>query len=126
MNTKLPIAALAILALAILSTAPLASAQDGMKGMKGMDGMDDMAGMNVKSMPMTGSGTGVIKTIDVKSGKITIAHGPIASLKWPAMTMTFSVNPASLLNGLKVGQKVAFDVSMKGSDSTITALRPAQ
>ena len=123
MNTKLPIAALAILALAILSTAPLASAQDGMKG---MDGMDDMDGMNVKSMPMTGSGTGVIKTIDVKSGKITIAHGPIASLKWPAMTMTFSVNPASLLNGLKVGQKVAFDVSMKGSDSTITALRPAQ
>lgn len=123
MNTKLPIAALAILALAILSTAPLASAQDGMKG---MDGMDDMAGMNVKSMPMTGSGTGVIKTIDVKSGKITIAHGPIASLKWPAMTMTFSVNPASLLNGLKVGQKVAFDVSIKGSDSTITALQPAQ
>ncbi|ADU15451.1 copper-binding protein [Asticcacaulis excentricus] len=123
MNTKLSIAALAILALAILSTAPLASAQDGMKG---MDGMYDMAGMNVKSMPRTGSGTGVIKTIDVKSGKITIAHGPIASLKWPAMTMTFSVNPASLLNGLKVGQKVAFDVSIKGSDSTITALQPAQ
>jgi len=42
------------------------------------------------------------------------------------MTMTLNVSPASLLSGLAVGQKVAFGVTMAGSDCTITALHPQQ
>ena len=118
-----PLVTLSVLTLVALTTAAAASAQDGMKG---MPGMGDMSGMDMKAMPMTGSGTGVIKAIDVKSGKITIEHGPIPSLKWPAMTMTFNVNPTTPLSGLTVGQKVAFDVAMTGPDCTITAIRPQQ
>ena len=41
---------------------------------------------------------------------ITLAHGPIASLKWPAMTMDFRVKDPALLQMLKPGQKIAFDM----------------
>lgn len=33
--------------------------------------------------------TGTIQAVDAGSGKITIAHGLVAALKWPAMTMSF-------------------------------------
>ena len=68
-------------------------------------------------------GSGVIKKLDAKGGSVTLQHGPIAALKWPAMTMAFKVDPG-LLQGLKVGQKVAFTVK---SDATpeIVAIKGA-
>jgi membrane fusion protein, copper/silver efflux system len=42
---------------------------------------------------------------------VEIEHGPIASLKWPAMSMEFKVRDKSLLQHLKPGQAVAFDLS---------------
>jgi Cu(I)/Ag(I) efflux system protein CusF len=37
------------------------------------------------------SATGVVKLIDMDAQKITIEHGPIAALNWPAMTMRFTL-----------------------------------
>lgn len=39
---------------------------------------------------------------------VTIAHGPIASLDWPAMSMQFSFARPELATGLNVGDVVAF------------------
>jgi membrane fusion protein, copper/silver efflux system len=39
---------------------------------------------------------------------ITIAHGPVASIQWPAMTMQFSLERAELGQGLSVGDEVSF------------------
>ncbi|MEK7360457.1 MAG: copper-binding protein, partial [Pseudomonadota bacterium] len=39
----------------------------------------------------------------------TLAHGPIPTLKWPAMTMDFKVKDVALLRTLKPGQKIDFD-----------------
>jgi Cu(I)/Ag(I) efflux system membrane fusion protein len=39
---------------------------------------------------------------------VTIAHGPVASLTWPAMTMQFSFARPELARGLAVGESVAF------------------
>jgi len=57
------------------------------------------------------------------ASKMTIKHEPIASLGWPAMTMSFRAKPVSLLNGLKVGQKIAFDANQGSGLPEITAIR---
>lgn len=58
--------------------------------------------------PQAASGEGVIKAVDVRAGTVVIAHSPIAALKWPAMTMKFTVESAAVLTGVTVGQKVHF------------------
>jgi Cu(I)/Ag(I) efflux system membrane fusion protein len=55
-------------------------------------------------------GEGKIEAVDSARGTVTLAHGPIASLKWPAMTMDFQVKDSTLLRTLKPGQKIAFDM----------------
>ena len=83
-----------------------------------------MPGMpNAASTSKTGKGVGVITALDPKAAKITIKHGPITSVGWPAMTMTFKATPPKLLTGLHVGQTVAFDVRTKGADAEVTALQ---
>lgn len=68
-------------------------------------------------------GSGTIKKLDAKGGAITLQHGPIAALKWPAMTMAFKVEPG-LLAGLKVGQKVDFTVK-PGASPEVVAIKSA-
>lgn len=52
---------------------------------------------------------GTVDDIDLKGGSVSLNHGAIASLKWPAMTMEFKVANASLLKDLKVGAPVSFE-----------------
>jgi Cu(I)/Ag(I) efflux system membrane fusion protein len=33
--------------------------------------------------------SGTLEAIDAKNGTVTVTHGPVASLAWPAMTMDF-------------------------------------
>lgn len=66
------------------------------------------------------TGAGVVKKVDAKAGTVTIDHGPIKALNWGAMTMPFKVSDASLLNGLKVGAKVSFQLK----DQKIVAIKP--
>lgn len=64
---------------------------------------------------------GTIKAIDAKSGKITLAHGPVPELDWPAMTMAFKATPEQIANA-KVDQKVQFEFEAQGMDATITKI----
>ncbi len=86
--------------------------------------MANMPGMNQPAATKTGQGTGVITAIDPKAGRITIKHGAIPAVGWPAMTMTFKATPPALLRGVRAGQTVGFDVRTKGMDAEVTALRP--
>ena len=65
-------------------------------------------------------GTGVVKAVDAKAGVIKIHHGPIAALKWPAMTMDFKAAPAVLASA-KVGKSVTFTLNAAGDQ--VTALQ---
>ncbi|HEU0195602.1 MAG TPA: copper-binding protein, partial [Nevskiaceae bacterium] len=62
-------------------------------------------------------GTGVVKATDTAKGTVTIQHHAIASIHWPAMTMTFRADPPSLLKGIKVGEKVSFTLHPDGMHS---------
>jgi Cu(I)/Ag(I) efflux system periplasmic protein CusF len=49
-----------------------------------------------------------VRKIDVENKKITLKHGEIKALDMPPMTMVFGVKEASLLDALKVGDKIQF------------------
>jgi Cu(I)/Ag(I) efflux system membrane fusion protein len=46
---------------------------------------------------------------NVHEGTLTLSHGPVPELKWPAMTMDFAAPRGGLPQGLKAGDAVAFD-----------------
>ncbi|WP_010219235.1 copper-binding protein [Sphingomonas sp. PAMC 26621] len=81
-----------------------------------------MPGMPMKGAVKSGRGSGVVTAIDLKTAKITIQHGPIAALGWPAMTMAFVATPPALIKGVKVGQRIDFSMRMRGSTAEVTAI----
>ena len=71
-------------------------------------------------------GAGTVDAIDAKAGSITMTHDPIPSLKWPAMTMDFQLANASLLDGLKTGQRVEIEIVQKApGEFLIVRIAPA-
>ncbi len=58
-------------------------------------------------------GRGTVESMDAGKGEVRINHGPIASLKWPAMTMDFQVSGKASLKGLKPGQTVEFHLAQR-------------
>lgn len=81
------------------------------------------------NMPMTADnghtmakGGGTVTAIDKSAGTITLDHGPIAEANWPAMTMAFKARP-ELLDSVKVGDKVAFELALKDGAGEVTAIR---
>ena len=68
---------------------------------------------------------GTVEDVDAKSSMVTLAHGPVPSLKWPAMSMEFKVANSDLLKQLKPGAAVAFEFVERGQGEwVITAARP--
>ncbi|MEJ5992363.1 efflux RND transporter periplasmic adaptor subunit [Ramlibacter sp. PS3R-8] len=71
-------------------------------------------------------GEGIIEGIEARAGTVSLAHGPIATLKWPAMTMDFKVANPSLLQGLKGGARLQFEFVERGQGEwVITRISPA-
>lgn len=102
-----------------------------MSGMKGMD-MKHMDATKCKEMkPAKASkarmnemhvADGVVKQLDSK-GMVTLQHGPVKSLGWPAMTMGFSVKDKALMDKLAVGKKVHVDFSKQGDEYVIQSVK---
>lgn len=70
-------------------------------------------------------GVGVVQSVDASAGTVTIAHQPIASIGWPAMTMPFKVAKPQMLEQVSVGEKVEFTLDGKDMSASITSLREA-
>ena len=81
----------------------------------------DMAGMDMSATIKAAKGSGKVTELDATGGKVTIDHGPILAVGWPAMTMGFQADP-QMLEGVAVGDQVDFTLSLKGNDATVTAI----
>lgn len=101
-----------LIALAILAATPALA-----------DDMKNMPRMAMKAAK-TGAGAGIVTAIDSKAGTVTIQHGPIPAVSWPAMTMTFKAATPNVIRGVKVGEKIGFDVKITGTQNEVTAIRP--
>lgn len=76
--------------------------------------------------PAAHQAEGTVDDIDAKAATLSISHGPVASLKWPAMTMEFKLANSTLLKGLQPGSAVAFEfVERQAGEWVITSLKPA-
>ena len=80
---------------------------------------NSMANMAMSTEAKAGKGTGTVTAIDPLTGKITLDHGPIAELQWPAMTMGFGTKP-DVLKGIAVGDRVAFEFEWNGKSAALT------
>jgi Cu(I)/Ag(I) efflux system periplasmic protein CusF len=87
----------AIIAVSFLGAAPLATAQTVHKA------------------------SGVVTRVD--KDKVTIRHEPVASMKWPSMTMAFVVKDKAVMDKMKKDQKVDFEFVQQGRDYVVTGVR---
>jgi len=65
----------------------------------------------------------VVKAVDRSKGTVTLAHQPIPSLNWPAMTMDFAVKNKILFDKLTVGKQVQVELTQQGRDYVVTAVK---
>ena len=72
-----------------------------------------------------GKGAGTVTAIDAAKGSVTLDHGAIPELKWPAMEMSFAAKPDQL-SGIVVGDKVDFAIEWDGKTGSVTSIRKAQ
>jgi len=107
-----------------------------MKGMEGMDMkdmdakkcQDMMKGMDAKGATKAAKSRiheadAVVKAVDAVQGKVTLAHGRVKSLGWPAMTMAFAVKDKALLDKLAVGKKVHVGFQKEGDSYVVSSVK---
>ncbi len=69
---------------------------------------------------------GEVRKVDKAAGKITIKHGPMPKFDMPPMTMAYRVKDKAMLDGLKSGDKIKFDVDGVGGEFTVLRLEKAK
>ncbi len=66
-----------------------------------------------------------VDDVDAKAGTVMLNHGPVASLKWPAMSMEFKVANPALMKDLPPKAKVTVDfVERQPGEWVITGVKP--
>ena len=73
--------------------------------------------------PRTYRASGTIERITDRN--ITLRHGPVAALEWPAMTMTFATEGAAQVRGFKRGDRVSFQFVQGTDGPRLTGIRKA-
>ena len=83
-----PLAVFSSVIVLSLATVPLSRAQSG-----------DTKAMAIekKSEGKSHRGAGMVKKIDPKAGTVTLEHGAVRSMNWPAMTMALPIESAVAL-----------------------------
>jgi Cu(I)/Ag(I) efflux system membrane fusion protein len=72
------------------------------------------------AMPVSFSAQGKVDGVDADS--ITISHGPITELKWPAMTMPFNKPSPTAFAEVKPGDTVHFEFRKKGEEYELVSV----
>ena len=85
-----------------------------------MDG-EEMPMMDAGSIMQTASAQGTVTAIDAEAGTITVDHGPVPAIEWPAMTMAFEADE-QLRSEVSVGEGIAFEFRTGSEGSVITSI----
>jgi Cu(I)/Ag(I) efflux system protein CusF len=83
------------------------------------------AGMETPAPAVAGpiTGTGTVTQVDAAAGTITLNHGAIAAISWPAMTMQFTAENPAILQGIAVGDTVSFELKSATETSVVTSVQ---
>ncbi len=85
----------------------------------------DAAGLHLAKGVLP-EGEGKINSIDLQKHTVTIAHQPIAALRWPVMTMEFPVEDSVHLLDFKAGDAVTFTLKPRNKKFSVASLKPKQ
>ena len=107
------------LVVTLLLPATASIAQQKMDDMKGMDAGKKQAAATQSAHTAVAR----VKKVDATAGTVTLAHEPVKSLNWPAMTMGFKVTDRSLLDKLAEGKKVEVEFKQVGKDYVIISVK---
>ena len=75
--------------------------------------------------PTQASHQGTGKVVEVSAQEVTLDHGPIASMQWPAMQMAFKLARPELATGVKAGDAVRFSFTQAGDAYVVQSLERA-
>jgi Cu/Ag efflux protein CusF len=114
MKTFIPLLSALFLGIAMTGTGAADRIHEGVNGSPGMIVQARAGAQQISE--------GTVRKVKARAGKITIAHGPLANLGMPPMTMTFDVRNKALLKGVRVGDKVRFRAEQAGNALVVTAL----
>ena len=100
---------------------------DSEASLKGVEArLNDAPRPNAASPAQRHDGRALVEAIGRDA--MTLSHGPIASLKWPAMTMDFKLPKGGAPRGVAAGDRVDFEFSMNPEGvpqlTTVTLLPP--
>ena len=82
---------------------------------------EDMPMMQSGEAGRTASAEGTITAIDADAGTITVDHGAVPAVDWPAMTMAFEAGEA-LRGELAVGDAVTFEFRTSNAGNEIISV----
>lgn len=68
------------------------------------------------------NGVGTVTAVDAAAGTVSLDHGPIAAISWPAMSMQFTVEDPADLQGIAVGDRVSFELKSATETQVVTAI----
>ena len=77
------------------------------------------------ALAQSASADGVVRKIDVNTGRVIIKHGDWHGMDMSAMTMAFNVRDKALLQGVKVDDVVRISIRKEGRDYVITDMKPS-
>lgn len=97
-----------------------------------IDSEASLAGLQIRPLPAAGAAMAPMTAIAAKPAlaeatgrveqvtkdSITLSHGPVPTIGWPAMTMAFRADPM-LLRGLKTGDQVSFAFDQPPAGPTV-------
>lgn len=104
-------------AILVLSATAATAQQTTMDGMESMPMGKPAAGQTVHVAK------GKVTKVDAAAGVVTLAHEPVKSLNWPAMTMGFQVKDKMVLDKLTVGKTVNFEFAQADKRYVITKVK---
>ncbi len=65
---------------------------------------------------------GTVRRVNAEAGSVTIAHGPLANLDMPPMTMSFQLRGNASLDGLAPGDRIRFAADQDGDAFIVTEI----
>ncbi len=87
----------------------------------------DLAALLFAAAPVvfaqSGPNEGVVRSVDKPAREIIIRHGPLNGFDMPPMTMAFEVKDAALLDKVKAGDRVKFQVEILNGRFTVTEIQ---
>ena len=89
-------------------------------------GADDSHHATSETKPTAAAGAdwteGEVRKVDKAAGKLTIKHGAVPKFDMPPITMVYRVKDKAMLDRLKPGDKIKFDVDAAGGAFTVLSL----